>query len=323
MSTKANQKRRVVVIGGGNGSAIAIVALKQNLERFDISSVVSMSDSNGSSGRLRREFKTLPPGDIMRVVLAMSVYDYPILKDIFYRPRFKNSGKLDSHNLGNLFLTLSAKYCGSFLKSVSALSQSVKAVGQVYPATLRQTDLVAELTNGDIIRTEGFIDRPRYNRGFKIKKVWLEPKKARAYVPALKAIKQADYVILSPGSLYTSLIAALLPVGIKAALAKTKAKLIYTIGNAYHTHGETGPEKLSDFVKQLERYLPRPLDLVIYNNHQLNPLQKKKYKERGWAVFAKDTQNLPGRRVMGADFERAEGGLCSIRLGKILKKVLK
>lgn len=315
-------KKKVVVIGGGNGSAIALVALKQNLARFDISSIVSMSDSNGSSGRLRREFKTLPPGDIMRAVLAMSIYDYPTLKDIFYRPRFKNAGKLNSHNLGNLFITLSTKYSGSFLKAIEALSQSIKAVGQVFPATLKQTDLVAELTNGDIIRTEAFIDVPAYNRGLKIKKVWLEPK-TKAYAPALKAIQKADYIILSPGSLYTSVIAALLSAGIKSALAKSKAKLIYTIGNAYHTYGETGPEKLSDFVKQLENYLPRPLDLVVYNNHKLNPAQKKKYKERGWAVFAKDTQNLPGRKVMGADFEREEGGLCAIRLGKILKKVLK
>ena len=315
-------KKKIVVIGGGNGSAIAIVALKHNLERFSISSIVSMSDSNGSSGRLRREFKTLPPGDIMRAVLAMSIYDYPVLKDIFYRPRFKNAGKLDSHNLGNLFLTLSAKYCGSFLKSVEARSQRFKAVGPGYPAPLKQTALTAELTNGDVIRTEAFIDVPAYNRGLKIKKVWLEPK-TKAYAPALKAIQKADYIILSPGSLYTSLIAALLPVGIKAALAKSEAKLIYTIGNAYHTHGETGPEKLSDFVKQLERYLPRPLDLVIYNNHRLSLTQKKKYKERGWAVFVKDTKNLSGHRVMGADFERDEGGLCSIRLGKILKKVLK
>ncbi len=111
-------KKRILVIGGGNGSAISLVALKQNLKIFDLSAVISMSDSGGSSGRLRRQFKTLPPGDIMRAVLALSKYDYASLRKIFYQPRFSGTGKLDSHNLGNLFLTLTAQYCGDFLKAL-------------------------------------------------------------------------------------------------------------------------------------------------------------------------------------------------------------
>src|SRR3989338_10719600 len=103
-------KKKIVVIGGGNGSSLCLEALKKHANIFDISAVISMSDSGGSSGKLRKEFNTLPPGDIMRAILSLSKYDYKILRRIFYKPRFKNTGKLDSHNLGNLFLTLMSQH---------------------------------------------------------------------------------------------------------------------------------------------------------------------------------------------------------------------
>ncbi len=314
-------KKRVVVIGGGNGSAIAVVALKQHLDVFDISAVVSMSDSNGSSGRLRRELNTLPPGDILRVILAMSKYDYPLLRQIFYRNRFSNTGKLDKHDLGNLFLVLSARYGGDFAAATRALGQSLETVGPVYPVTMDKTDLCAELSNGKIIKTEAAIDIPSYSRSLKIKRVWLEPA-GQIYAGAKKVIEQADYIVLAPGSLYTSDIAALLPKGVKEAISKSKAKLIYTSGDAYQVHGETGPEKLSEFVYQLEKYLPRPVDLVIYNNHQLTPKQKNLYVTKGWGIFEADFKNLKNHQVIQSDYSRDEGGLCSIRLGRILTRII-
>lgn len=315
------KKSKIVVIGGGNGSAIALVALKQNLNRFDISAVVSMSDSGGSSGRLRREFKTLPPGDIMRAVLALSKYDYLSLKRIFYQPRFSATGRLDTHNLGNLFLTLSAKYCGDFLKALDALSQSVESQGRVFPVTLKTVDLMAELINGHIVKTEAFIDNPRYNRGWKIKKVWLEPK-GQVYAEADRALRRADYIIFSPGSLYTSIIATLLPRGVKEAIKASKAKLIYVAGNTYRTDGETGPERLSDVIKHLEQYLPRTIDKVIYNNHRLNKKERKHYVEKRWSLLEYDVKNLSPQKIISFDFEKSGGGLCSIKLGQLFKKII-
>ncbi len=316
------RKKKVVVLGGGNGSAISIVALKQNLPLFDISAVISMSDSGGSSGRLRREFSTLPPGDIMRATLALSgKYEYKMLRDIFYRPRFKHVGRLEGHNVGNFFLTMCGQYSGNFLYALDALAQSIDTVGRAYPVTLHPTDLVAQLSNDDIVHTEAFIDKPKYNRGLKIKKVWLSPK-CRAYTAATRAIASADVILLSPGSLYTSLIATLLPGGVSQAIAKSQAKIIYIAGNAFHTDGETGPEKLSDFVKQLQAYLPRKLDTVVYNNHVLNTVQKKRYHEKHWGMMKFDKQNLADYQVVAADFERSAGGLCSIKLGRILRKLI-
>ncbi|HSR89347.1 MAG TPA: gluconeogenesis factor YvcK family protein [Candidatus Udaeobacter sp.] len=316
-------KKKIVVIGGGNGSAICLEALKKYTGKFDISAVISMSDSGGSSGKLRKEFSTLPPGDIMRAVLSLSKYDYKMLRQIFYKPRFKNTGKLDSHNLGNLFLTLTSQYSKNFLYALEALAQSVEAQGKVYPATLENSDLVAELENGDIIRTEEFIDNPRYNRGIKIKKVWLEPN-CLAYIEAQKTIATADYIILSPGSLYTSLIAALLPKGIKEGMAKNKkAKIIYVAGGAYRLDGETGPERLSDFILQLEKYLPHHIDLVIHNNHKLNKKQKQVYQTKKWGVFEFDKENLKTTKIKSLDLEAVDGGTSSEKLAVVLSNIIK
>ena len=123
-------KKKIVVIGGGNGSSICLEGLKKYANKFDISAIISMSDSGGSSGKLRKEFNTLPPGDIMRAVLSLSKFDYKILRQIFYKPRFTNAGKLNTHNLGNLFLTLMSQYSGNFLYALEALSQSVGSARQ-------------------------------------------------------------------------------------------------------------------------------------------------------------------------------------------------
>jgi len=317
------RKKKIVVIGGGNGSAMTLVSLKHYLNDFDLSAVISMSDSGGSSGRLRKELGTLPPGDIMRAILALSKYDYLMLRQIFYQPRFSCSGKLKGHNLGNLFLTLIAKYCGSFAKALDVFSQSVETVGRVYPVTIKPVDLVAQLVNSQIVRTEAFIDNPKYNHGSKIKKVWLEPK-CLANQKAIKAIKFADYIILSPGSLYTSIIATLLPGGMFEAIKKSKAKIIYVAGNAYRLDGETGPECLSDFILQLERYLPRKINFIIHNSHlPQNAAEKKFYIEKKWGIFDYDKKNLKTRKIISMDLEKFGGGLCDIKLGKVLKKLLK
>jgi len=316
-------RTKIVVIGGGNGSAVCLEGLKKYADKFDISAVISMSDSGGSSGKLRKEFNTLPPGDIMRAILSLSKYDYKILRQIFYKPRFTNAGKLDSHNLGNLFLTLMSQYSGNFLFALEALSQSVEAQGKVYPVTLENVNLAAELENGDIIRTEEFIDNPKYNRGLKIKKVWLEPA-CRAYAEAQKAIEVASCIILSPGSLYTSLIASLLPDGIAEAIKKNKqAKLIYVAGSAFRLDGETGPEKLSEFVLQMEKYLPRKIDLVVHNNHRLTKKQQAIYKAQNWGVFEFDKENLPDKKIKSLDLEAEDGGLSPEKLAIVLNAIIK
>lgn len=319
-----NSKIKVVTIGGGNGSAKSIRALKRYVDKIELSSVVSMSDSGGSSGVLRQEFGGLPTGDILRATLAMSRYDYDLLKKIFYGNRFHGVGKLDKHNIGNLFLTLSKNYSLDFMASVQALEQGVDAVGSVYPTTLDNTDLVVELTDGQKIKTEAKIDRPDYDRSLKIAKAWLESA-GKVYEPAEKAILEADYLVIGPGSLYSSIVAALLPAGMKEAIAKSKAKIIYVAGNAFELHGETGPEKLSEFVRQLELYLPRKIDVVVNNNKKLSEKKIKEYGEKHWKLFEADIENIPEHQVISGDYERDDighPGLSDAKLGDILYKIL-
>lgn len=314
-------KKKVVVMGGGNGSAISINAVKNFGDKVKISAVVSTSDSNGSSGLLRKEFKTLPPGDVMRAILAMSPYNYDILKKIFYKNRFSGCKKLDKHDLGNLFLVLAEKYTKDYMSAVRAFEQVVDALGHVYPNSLQQSDLVAEFKNGRIVKTEGKIDRPDKNVASRINRVWLEPK-VRAYPEAVKAIKEADVIIMGPGSLYCSIVATLLPVGIQEAIKQSKAKLVYVCGNAYEKIGENGPTKLSEFVNELQVYLPRKIDLVIFDSAELDLKQKQHYKEKKWALIENDSQNILDYKVIAGNFERITGGLCPFKLSKILNKII-
>lgn len=306
-------------MGGGNGSAITLNAVKIMTDKFDISAVISMSDSGGSSGRLRREFKYLPPGDILRAILALSPYDYSVLKKIFHSNRFEVKGKLNKHNLGNLFLILGQKYSGDYLKTLKSLEEVVEAQGRVYPVTLDQTDMQVELDNGKILFNEEQIDRPNHNRMYRIKKAWLKPE-GKIFAGAKKAILEADYILLGPGSLYTSVIATLLPGGVFETIKKSKAKLVYVMGNGYEKEGETGPRKMSEFVNQLQKYLPKKLDAVIYNNHVLDKIQEEKYAKKKWKLFLVDLENLKDYKIITGDYERTKGGLCPEKLGEVLKK---
>ena len=316
-----SNKKTVIVLGGGNGSAVSLVALKQNVDLFDISGIIAMSDSGGSSGRLREEFRGLPTGDIMRATLALSKYDYPTLKQIFYKNRFTDTDQLDAHNLGNLFLILSEHYTGDFMAALKALGQAVEAIGKIYPTTLETTQLTAELADGQIVKGEANLDRPKYDRSLKIKKVWLEPS-GRIYEDAKRVVENADYILLGPGSFYTSVVASLLAGGMSEAIKSSKAKLIFIAGDKLENNGETGPEKLSEFISALQSYLPRPLDLVLSNNAELTEERKKYYESRGWFVYERDYDNIHDVPVEKFDFERDDGGLCAIKLGKKLKEIL-
>ncbi|HAZ28337.1 MAG TPA: hypothetical protein DCY48_00995 [Candidatus Magasanikbacteria bacterium] len=310
-------KKNVVVIGGGNGAAISLCALKEFREEVNMSAVISMSDSGGSSGLLRKEFGALPVGDIMRAILAMSPYDHVVLKKIFYRNRFSGAGKLDGHNIGNLFLVLSEQYGHDFDASLRALHQAVEALGVVHPVTFESSDLCVELSNGEIIINEHEIDRPTHSREHHIVRAWLQPTPSLSQ-GAKQAIEEADVLIFGPGSLYCSIIASLVVEGLSDAIAKnTDATLMYVVGNAYEKIGEAGPSKLCDFIKTLQSYLPRPLDRIIYNNHQLTHRELLHYEEKGWEPISYNATRCEGYPVIAGDFEKSAGGLCPQKLAPL------
>jgi len=313
--------KNVVVIGGGNGGAKSIRACRRLIDTIRLSGVITISDSGGSSGKLRDEFNSLPTGDMLRAIMAMSPKGYENLKSIFYSPRFEVDGKLQKHNVGNLFLTLAAQYSGNMMDAVQALEQAVDAVGHVYPVSHTPGTIVATMEDGTEVVGEHDIDRPQKDHGL-ITKLRMDPSISISE-EAKKEIEQADYIVLGPGSLYCSVVAALLPDGVHKAIADSSATLVFVPGNAYELDGEQGPTTLSEIVAVVESYLPRPLDYVVYNNATLNDKQTAWYTEKGWNLVVGDIEHISGPTVVQGDYERSERpGLSSEKLSHLLKQII-
>lgn len=252
--------KNIVVIGGGTGTYITLTGLKEY--PVNLSAIVAMSDSGGSTGVLRDELGVLPPGDIRRALVALS-QSPQIIRDLF-NYRFQN-GSVGGHSFGNLFLTALEKITGDFEKAVVEAGKILSIRGQVIPVTKDSTHLHAILENGKEIMGETNIDIPKHDGKLKIKKVFLKPK-ARAAKGALEAIKKADLIVIGPGDLYTSLIPNLLVDGISQAIEKSRAKVVFVCG-LMTKYGETYGFKVDDFAKAVESYLgKRRIDYVVVNN---------------------------------------------------------
>lgn len=308
--------KKIVIVGGGNGSAVVINALKPYREDLALSAIISTCDSGGSSGKIREEFDVLPPGDLLRAVLAMSMHEYAVLKDIFYQKRFADRGKLNSHNVGNLFLALAANFDGNMINALRALEDAVSAVGHVYPMTLESSDLCVSLTDGSTITGEHMVDRPTYDRSKKIVRTWLQPT-PMIFAGAKQAVEEADVVLLGPGTLYGSIIPNLLVDGMKEALEKTNAKVYFILGNSFEAVGETGPETIAGAVSALRTFLPKPLDGVIYNNSSVVAM----YKGGERRLLTDDSASL-AVKVMKEDLGDVEGLMDTKKLGIFLKTIL-
>lgn len=311
------KKPKVTIIGGGNGGSISIRAMKPHCDSYDISAIIAMSDSGSSSGKLREEFGVLPPGDILRAVLAMSRFDYKTMKHIFYESRYSKHGKLKGFGLGHLFLAFVEKYDGNIVNAIRPLAQALDVIGPVFPVTTESSHLCVELSDGMEVCGEHNIDRPNWDRSIKIIRAWLDTD-PDIYERAKEEILASDVLIIGPGSFYTSIIATLLPKGMKEAIAESKAKLIYVPGNAIEGDGETGPEKLSEFVDGLHTYLPRKLDVVLYNNSILTDQQIKTYQQKNWIPIKNDIEAITDVPVLASAYEAAEDGLDPEILGNII-----
>lgn len=245
-------KKKIVVIGGGTGTYQTLTGLKNY--NVELSAVISMCDSGGSTGRLRKELGVLPPGDVRRAILALS--DLPFarktLEDVFDF-RFENGKTLAGHSLGNILLAALVQITGSMDKAINEAARILNASGHVFPVTLDKTNLIALLEDGTRIYGETNIDRRKIKTHIPIEKVYLSPK-ATIFFDAAQAIKGADIVVFGPGDLYTSLIPTLLTGGMKEALLKSNAKVVYVV-NLMTKRGETDGFTASDFVEVFSRYL--------------------------------------------------------------------
>jgi uncharacterized cofD-like protein len=248
---------RVTIIGGGTGSFTLLQGLR-TYQRLDIRSIVTMMDSGGDSGRLRDEFGVLPPGDIRRCLVALSE-ESVVLRDLF-EFRF-DEPPLVGRSFGNLLFLALTRLLGSEQAAIAAASRILKIRGRVIPITWDHVQLIAELEDGTIVEGEASIDRADRDTSIPIVRVYLRPG-AAANPEAQSAIWDADVILLAPGDLYTSTIANLLVDGIKQAISKSPAPLVYVL-NMMTKHGETDGYTASMHVSRIAHYAGRVPDAVV------------------------------------------------------------
>lgn len=312
-------RKRIVCLGGGNAMPKAVL---QGLKKYPVklSVICAMLDSGGSAGRLRKEFKIISPGDIRRALIALADTS-PVIEDLF-NYRFQ-TGEFKGHNFANLFITALELTTKNYQRTIQEISKFLKIKHQVLPVTLENAELWAVLENGKIISGERNIDNPKHNGNLKIKRVFLKPK-AKAYPKAIKAIKEANLIIIGPGDLYSSLSQILLTEGISQAIKKSKARKVY-ICNLMNKHGETNNFSVLDFVKEIEKYLSGGLDCVIYNTKKPTMKRLEKYKKEhpellNLVSFDKDLASQ--KKFIGDNFIFSSGAIVH-NPEKLAKTILK
>ena len=296
-----SKTHKVLTIGGGSGQYVLLSGLR-DLAHVEITSVVSMADNGGSTGRLRDELGTLPPGDALKCVIALSPFR-DVAQKIMLK-KLNGDRRLQGHNAGNIILSMLSRYTGSFPEAINALAKILEAKGTVLPGTINKNTLVAELTDGTRIYGETAIDIPKNTRREQINDLFLVPhynSSITVYPPVIKAIDNSDYILISPGDLFTSIIATLIIPGIKEAIQKTNAKIIYVL-NIMTKFGETDNFKAHDFVRKIESYLGRPIDVIICNVKKPNGrLLKKYHKEKAEFVEIDRSDKWLGNRMIYAE----------------------
>jgi uncharacterized cofD-like protein len=270
---------RIVTMGGGTGSFTMLSELKKVASQ--LSAIVTMSDSGGSSRRLIDEFgRPLPLGDLRQALVALS-RSSRLWGDVFnYRFPDSNIGTLGGHSLGNLILhSLQDLNDGDLIEALEDAAEILNTAGHVIPVTLEQSTLCAEMEDGSIVRGESAIDRPDGREIQPIQRVYLEPE-VRASVRARKALERADTVIIGPGDLYTSIVPCLLVSGIAEAIRSCEGEIIY-VCNVMTKHGETDNFRASDFVREVHQYLGRRVDTVL--------ISTSTYPEQLLEAYARET----------------------------------
>jgi uncharacterized cofD-like protein len=263
----------------------------------DITAIVTVTDDGGSSGRLRREFDVLPPGDIRNCMVALSE-DSGLLSRLFQH-RFPAGRGLKGHSFGNLFLMALTQLMGDFPDAVKASSEVLKIAGRIYPATAANVALEALLADGTRVVGETRISHCRQ----RIKSVRLHPRKARPLAAALSAIADADAITLGPGSLFTSVIPNLLVDGIPQAIRASSAVKAYFV-NLMWQPGETSEFSASDHVRALNRHAGgKFLDYAVVNIRAITSAMKKRYAREAALPVENDLDALfkMGLKVMAGN----------------------
>lgn len=251
---------KIVTIGGGTGLSTMLRGLKNYSS--NITAIVTVADDGGSSGRLRRDLGVLPPGDFRNCIVALA--EAEPLMDRLFQYRFGEGSDLQGHSFGNLFIVAMGGITGNFEEAIREASRVLAVRGQIMPSTLENVTLCAELKDGSRVEGESQLSAA----SLPIERVYLQPERPAAFPDAVRAILEADIVVIGPGSLYTSLLPNLLVDGIAKALASTQALRLY-VCNVATEPGEMDDLRASDHVQALLKHLRgKPLDVVLVNTNQ-------------------------------------------------------
>ena len=270
--------QNLVALGGGTGLSTLLAGLKElvgksseSLWLRNLSAIVTVSDDGGSSGRLRDELQMLPPGDIRNCMIALSE-DSSLLSRLF-RYRFRGDGELGGHSFGNLFLAALTEVTGDFTEAVRLSSEVLASKGHIFPATISDVHLAAQLEDGSIVQGETQISASRSP----IRHLRLEPERCLPLPQALKAIRVADIITLGPGSLYTSLLPNLLVAQVARVIGESRATKVF-ISNLMTQPGETDGYTARQHLETVKKYAPEiHFDFVIVNNRRISDAQTERY----------------------------------------------
>lgn len=270
---KLNRGPAVTVIGGGTGLSVLLRGIKS--VTGNITAIVTVADDGGSSGRLREDFDMIPPGDLRNCLVALADTE-PLMEKLFQH-RFGGNGDLAGHNFGNLFIAAMTEVLGDVEKALKESSKVLAVRGRVLPATIQKVKLWARMKDGSVVEGESKI--PLTKKG--IDRVYLQPEDIMPVESALEAIRDADAVILGPGSLYTSVLPNLLIKGMADTLRQSQAVKIY-ICNVMTQPGETDGYSASDHVKAIFDHVgPGVIDYVVVNTHHVTMNLQEKYACQG------------------------------------------
>lgn len=255
----------IVAMGGGTGLSILLRGLKEISNH--ITAVVTVADDGGGSGVLREDLGMLPPGDVRNCILALANKE-PILQDLFHY-RFQE-GRLKGQNFGNLMIAAMVGISDSFEAAIKKISDIFAITGEVFPVSEEDMILYARLLDGTIVAGESNIPLEVVKRGTAIDSIWVEPKDAKTYEVVLDRIKQADMIVLGPGSLFTSIIPNLLLHEVVEAINASSAPVFY-VTNIMTQPGETGGFTAADHLDALLKHTAlKKIDYLVANNGSIS-----------------------------------------------------
>ena len=286
---------KIVTLGGGTGLSTLLRGLRDlsaELERaagappLDLAAIVTVSDDGGSSGRLRRDFDILAPGDIRNCMVALAE-DETLLTKLFQH-RFQTGKGLEGHNFGNLFLAALTEVTGDFHEAIKTSSEVLAIRGRIFPSTLENVKLEAELASGRSLLGETRIT----GSGGGIRRMRLRPRECRPVPEALQAIEEADLITLGPGSLYTSVIPNLLVTDVAETLVRAKGRTVY-VSNLMWEPGETDGYSAADHLRAVYEHTgPGIVDVVVINNETASPRALERYAKQSAFPVEADEDRL-------------------------------